>query len=139
MFSLQVEEGSPAQAAGLKEGDRIIEVNGANINGEVHKQVVSRIKENPNETKLLVVDKESSEYFQANDITITGSMSEVKKKKIIFFCFWLMTEGKGGEGMTRRKERTDSKLLLLLSPRLMTTPTPSFILENESRFYRDDR
>lgn len=77
---LQVEEGSPAQAAGLKEGDRIIEVNGASINGEVHKQVVSRIKQNPNETKLLVVDKESYEYFQANSITITSTLPEVKIK-----------------------------------------------------------
>lgn len=73
----KVDDGSPAQAAGLKEGDCIIEVNGGNITGEDHKQVVSRIKQNPKETKLLVVDKESNEYFQSNNITITSTIPEV--------------------------------------------------------------
>lgn len=76
-FIGKVDDGSPAQAAGLKEGDCIIEVNGSNISGEDHKQVVSRIKQNPKETKLLVVDKESNEYFQSNDITITSTLPEV--------------------------------------------------------------
>ena len=38
-----VEEGSPAQEAGLVEGDRVVEVNGVNVNQENHKQVVNRI------------------------------------------------------------------------------------------------
>ncbi|KAL0281445.1 UNVERIFIED_CONTAM: hypothetical protein PYX00_002429 [Menopon gallinae] len=73
----KVDEGSPAQAAGLKEGDRIIEVNGINVTGDDHKQVVSKIKQNPKEAKLLVVDKESYEYFQSNGITITSTLPEV--------------------------------------------------------------
>jgi C-terminal processing protease CtpA/Prc len=45
-----VDAGSPAEVAGLKEGDRIIEVNGTNIANENHRQVVERIKAIPNET-----------------------------------------------------------------------------------------
>ncbi|KAK6633779.1 hypothetical protein RUM44_004386 [Polyplax serrata] len=101
-FIGNVEEGSPAQAAGLKEGDRIVEVNGANINGEVHKQVVSRIKQNPNETKLLVVDKESSEYFQANNITITSAMPEVGQ--VVF----LRTKTKTWSGCAIGKSREEA-------------------------------
>ncbi|GLV42960.1 uncharacterized protein CBL_20516 [Carabus blaptoides fortunei] len=54
----KVDEGSPAESAGLRQGDRIIEVNGASIANETHKQVVQRIKALPNETKLLVIDPE---------------------------------------------------------------------------------
>ena len=38
-FVGKVDEQSPAQAAGLREGDRIIEVNGVNIANENHRQV----------------------------------------------------------------------------------------------------
>ncbi|KAK5639031.1 hypothetical protein RI129_011523 [Pyrocoelia pectoralis] len=52
----KVDEGSPAEAAGLRQGDRILEVNGESIANKNHKQVVEAIKGLPNETKLLVVD-----------------------------------------------------------------------------------
>lgn len=54
----KVDEGSPAELAGLRQGDRILEVNGVSIRNENHKQVVQRIKTLPGETKLLVVDPE---------------------------------------------------------------------------------
>lgn len=52
----KVDDGSPAEAAGLRQGDRILEVNGTNITTETHKKVVELIKGVPNETKLLVID-----------------------------------------------------------------------------------
>lgn len=36
----KVDNSSPAQAAGLREGDRIVEVNGVNISTENHRQVI---------------------------------------------------------------------------------------------------
>ncbi|XP_063220246.1 Na(+)/H(+) exchange regulatory cofactor NHE-RF1 [Bacillus rossius redtenbacheri] len=76
-FIGKVDEGSPAEAAGLKEGDRIIEVNGVSIVNENHKQVVQRIKSIPNETKLLVVDAEADSYYKTNDIPINGNLSNI--------------------------------------------------------------
>lgn len=52
----KVDDGSPAETAGLKQGDRIIEVNAVNIGSETHKQVVQRIKAIASEVQLLVVD-----------------------------------------------------------------------------------
>ncbi|KAJ0171227.1 hypothetical protein K1T71_013426 [Dendrolimus kikuchii] len=51
----KVDEGSPAEKAGLRRGDRILEVNGHSIAGETHKQVVARIKQRPDDAELLVV------------------------------------------------------------------------------------
>lgn len=52
----KVDEGSPAESAGLRQGDRIIDVNAINIGSETHKQVVERIKSVQNQTRLLVID-----------------------------------------------------------------------------------
>lgn len=73
----KVDEGSPAEAAGLKEGDRIIEVNGVNISNENHKQVVNRIRSSLDETKLLVVDNEADNYFKSKNIVIRSDLENV--------------------------------------------------------------
>jgi len=73
----KVDPDSPAEAAGLKARDRIIEVNGTNISNENHKQVVQRIKAVPDETKLLVVDERAEEYYKAKNIIVTGDMPSV--------------------------------------------------------------
>ncbi|XP_053671767.1 Na(+)/H(+) exchange regulatory cofactor NHE-RF2 [Anopheles nili] len=62
----KVDDGSPAEAAGLRQGDRIIEVNGQNITTETHKKVVELIKAVPNETRLLVIDPRAD----ANDLKL---------------------------------------------------------------------
>jgi membrane-associated protease RseP (regulator of RpoE activity) len=73
----KVDEGSPAEAAGLKQGDRIVEFNGVNIANENHKQVVQRIKAVPDETKLLVVDAEADKHYKAHNIIIKSSLPDV--------------------------------------------------------------
>ncbi|CAK8695738.1 unnamed protein product [Clavelina lepadiformis] len=72
----KVEPDSPAVEAGLKAGDRIIEVNGHNVEEENHQQVVARIKERSGETDLLVVDVEAEKYFKDNNIPITQELTE---------------------------------------------------------------
>lgn len=73
----KVDKDSPAELAGLKANDRIIEVNGTNISIENHKQVVQRIKAISNETKLLVVDEEADKFYKSRNITIKGSLPNV--------------------------------------------------------------
>lgn len=74
----KVDLDSPAEAAGLKKGDRIIEVNGTNIGNENHGQVVQRVKAVANETKLLVVDAETDAYFKQEKIVVRGDMPYVR-------------------------------------------------------------
>ncbi|EFB25599.1 hypothetical protein PANDA_008538, partial [Ailuropoda melanoleuca] len=63
-FIRLVEPGSPAEKAGLLAGDRLVEVNGENVEKETHQQVVSRIRAALNAVRLLVVDPETDERLQ---------------------------------------------------------------------------
>ncbi|XP_029364080.1 Na(+)/H(+) exchange regulatory cofactor NHE-RF2 [Echeneis naucrates] len=74
-FIRKVESGSPAEAAGLRPGDRVVAVNGANVEKETHHQVVQRIKAVDNETRLLVVDHETHESLRALRLTATEEMA----------------------------------------------------------------
>ncbi|XP_025941443.1 Na(+)/H(+) exchange regulatory cofactor NHE-RF2 isoform X2 [Apteryx rowi] len=73
-FIRKVEPGSPAEAAGLRAGDRVVAVNGLNVEQETHHQVVQRIKAVETETRLLVVDKETDEYLCSLRLTCTEEM-----------------------------------------------------------------
>lgn len=64
----KVDDDSPAEVAGLKQGDRIIEVNGVNIGNETHKQVVQRIKAIACEVRLLVIDPLAVSVSPSNQI-----------------------------------------------------------------------
>ncbi|XP_042887397.1 Na(+)/H(+) exchange regulatory cofactor NHE-RF1-like [Penaeus japonicus] len=79
----KVDAASPAEMAGLLEGDRIIEVNGVNIANENHKQVVQRIKAVTNETRLLVLDPEADKYYKSKNIVVRGSQSNVVTKSSV--------------------------------------------------------
>ncbi|NWS73369.1 NHRF1 protein, partial [Crotophaga sulcirostris] len=59
-----VDPDSPAEAAGLAPQDRIIEVNGVCMEGKQHADVVAAIKASGDETKLLVVDVLTDEFFK---------------------------------------------------------------------------
>jgi len=72
-----VDPESPADAAGVKKGDKIIEVNGTNISNENHTQVVARIKAGGEETRILVADKDCVEWHREREQNISSSLSYV--------------------------------------------------------------
>ncbi|XP_066471307.1 Na(+)/H(+) exchange regulatory cofactor NHE-RF1 [Tiliqua scincoides] len=59
-----VEPDSPAEKSGLRAGDRLVEVNGENVEKESHQQVVNRIRGSLTSVRLLVVDAETDERLQ---------------------------------------------------------------------------
>ncbi|XP_075880188.1 Na(+)/H(+) exchange regulatory cofactor NHE-RF2 isoform X1 [Nelusetta ayraudi] len=76
-FIRKVEAGSPAEAAGLRAGDRLVAVNGVNVERETHHQVVQRIKAVENRTRLLVVDPETHDALRCVRQTATEDMAVV--------------------------------------------------------------
>jgi hypothetical protein len=105
----KVDPDSPAESAGLREYDRIIEVNFVPVGNENHKQVVSRIKEGvtrngtkyPEEVILLVLDPDADAYYKNKSIVVRSSDSNVQK---------LETEIRDGIGLIYK-----SKYLFLFS------------------------
>ncbi|KAF1634868.1 UNVERIFIED_CONTAM: Na(+)/H(+) exchange regulatory cofactor NHE-RF1, partial [Eudyptes pachyrhynchus] len=51
-------------------GDRLVEVNGENVEKETHQQVVSRIRAALNAVRLLVVDPETDERLKKLGVSI---------------------------------------------------------------------
>ncbi|KAF5399095.1 hypothetical protein PHET_07979 [Paragonimus heterotremus] len=78
-FIGEVDPESPAYAAGVRENDVLIEVNGVNVLSESHTAVVGRIKSNPDRVCLLVVDPESKKYFEKHCIVIDSYMEGLQK------------------------------------------------------------
>jgi len=62
-------EGGAAESAGLYKGDRILAVNGVNVEGAAHKQVVNLIKLSDDTLKLNVisVSEEEACKFESTD------------------------------------------------------------------------
>lgn len=96
----KIDPASPAEACGLVEGDQIIEVNGVNTSNENHKQVVQRIKADPDKVDLLVVDSAAAEYYKKRGIVVKGSMANVKKMK----------NGKGASDQDQETGETSSQV-----------------------------
>uniref|UniRef100_A0A8C0VDQ9 Na(+)/H(+) exchange regulatory cofactor NHE-RF3-like n=1 Tax=Cyanistes caeruleus TaxID=156563 RepID=A0A8C0VDQ9_CYACU len=59
-----VNSGSPAAMAGLKDNDILVAVNGERVDGLDHESVVGKIKQSEERTSLLVVDKETDSMYK---------------------------------------------------------------------------
>ena len=64
-------------AGGLKEGDKILEVNGKSILQESHLDVVQKLKEKPKEVQMLVVDAEADAYYTEKGTLVHSNMPNV--------------------------------------------------------------
>ncbi|KAF3858957.1 hypothetical protein F7725_021356 [Dissostichus mawsoni] len=83
-FIRAVDDGSPAQRAGLKPQDKILQVNGVSVKDMQHSEVVAAIKAGGEETSLLVVDAETEEFFKMCDVLpteehLSGALPEPKR------------------------------------------------------------
>jgi len=78
-FQLKLGENltSDDNIVGLKEGERIVEVNGVNVIHESHQEVFSRIKAMNDHVSLLVIDYATEQHFRQRDVIIDGQMTQV--------------------------------------------------------------
>ena len=70
----QVDKQSPAEAAGLQEGDKILAVNDEVVAALEHQDVVTKIKAINTETRLLVARPETEAFLMEKNIPIKESM-----------------------------------------------------------------
>ena len=63
-FIRLVEPGSPSETSGIRAGDRLVFVNGENVESESHQQVVSRIRATVGQLELIVVDQDTEQLLK---------------------------------------------------------------------------
>jgi len=78
-FISNVDTELPGAAAGLRDGDRIVEVNGDNVEQLAHREVVDKIKAVSDDLTLLVVDPDADKFFAEQNIAINSSMDCVER------------------------------------------------------------
>ncbi|XP_068946271.1 Na(+)/H(+) exchange regulatory cofactor NHE-RF3 [Petaurus breviceps papuanus] len=83
-----IDSGSPAEAAGLKNNDLLVAVNGESVEMLDHDSIVEKIRKGGDRTSLLVVDKETDAiyrlaqfspflYYLQNQVLPNGAVKEV--------------------------------------------------------------
>ncbi|XP_019723861.1 Na(+)/H(+) exchange regulatory cofactor NHE-RF1 [Hippocampus comes] len=67
-FIRLVEPDSPAESSGLRAGDRLVFVNGDDVENESHQQVVGRIRATSGRLELVVVDPDTEQLLKKHNI-----------------------------------------------------------------------
>lgn len=77
----RIEEGGPAEKAGVKNGDLVIEINGENVESCDHDKAVEKIRSHSDHVDFLVVDEASKSYFKSKGIVISAALLSAEKKE----------------------------------------------------------
>ncbi|XP_071332383.1 Na(+)/H(+) exchange regulatory cofactor NHE-RF3 [Trachinotus anak] len=68
-FIKDIDRGSPAERACLKDMDRLVAVDGKEVESWSHEQVVDRIRQSGNNCCLMVVDKETDQMYKQGKVS----------------------------------------------------------------------
>lgn len=99
----EVTLGGVSHKAGIRLNDRLVEVNGENIEALPHTQVVEKIRQAGSSIMFLLVDREANEYYKRRNTRITSSLATVNylphKPRIVE-----LTKGSGGYGFVLKED-----------------------------------
>ncbi|XP_069492112.1 Na(+)/H(+) exchange regulatory cofactor NHE-RF3 isoform X2 [Ambystoma mexicanum] len=70
-------EGS-ALRAGVRDNDRLVEVNGENVEKATHEQVAAKVKQSGDTVVFLVVDNETDKFYSKTKTALKGEMADLK-------------------------------------------------------------
>uniref|UniRef100_H3AC36 PDZ domain containing 1 n=1 Tax=Latimeria chalumnae TaxID=7897 RepID=H3AC36_LATCH len=104
LFMINISPKGPAARAGVRVNDRLIEINGENVENATHNEVISKVKSSGTSMVLLLVDEEADHFISNQKVKLGGEMASLK-------CFPLkpriaeMTKGADGYGFYLRVER----------------------------------
>ncbi|XP_074600609.1 Na(+)/H(+) exchange regulatory cofactor NHE-RF3-like [Brevipalpus obovatus] len=73
----EIEPDSPASLAGLRQWDRLIEVNGINVNRENHAQIKKRIENSSYRVQLMVLQESEYAWYEKNDLIPRSNQTNV--------------------------------------------------------------
>ncbi|XP_078077614.1 Na(+)/H(+) exchange regulatory cofactor NHE-RF3 [Mustelus asterias] len=104
LFMTEITPAGAAFNAGVQANDRIVELNGENVENISHQQMVSKMKDSGNSIMLLLTDEVADKYFKSKMTKVVASMASVKglphKPRIA-----QLTKGPQGYGFYLRVEQ----------------------------------
>lgn len=59
----ELESGSPAERAGLKDGDLLLEVNGESVGSLKHQEVVGRVRQSGQKVSVTTITPQGLEFY----------------------------------------------------------------------------
>lgn len=99
----EVIQGSVADRAGVDVNDRLLEINGENIEGSTHEHVVDKIKLAGSSIMFLLVDEETDKHYKNVRMKIGAWLATAKylphKPRVVN-----MTKGPDGYGFLLKEE-----------------------------------
>lgn len=74
VFISDVSKHSPASVCGLRDGDRIIEINGSSVEGLTYETIMDKIRQHmaADDLELLVLDKKSVHWYRERNYPVTS-------------------------------------------------------------------
>ncbi|XP_029314745.1 Na(+)/H(+) exchange regulatory cofactor NHE-RF3 [Cottoperca gobio] len=78
LFMTEVSQGNVADSAGVKVKDRLLEINGENVEDSTHDQVVEKIKLAGSSIMFLLVDEETERHYQNKRLKIGAWLATLK-------------------------------------------------------------
>ncbi|CAL1573910.1 unnamed protein product [Knipowitschia caucasica] len=106
-FSVSLVTGGAAEKAGVRKGDRLIWMNGANVEALSHSALTKMLKQCGSQITILVVDVESEKYYNSQRIPILPAMATPHNLPFTARKLHLVS-GKDGYGFLLRLERSPS-------------------------------
>uniref|UniRef100_A0A8C8RBQ3 PDZ domain containing 1 n=1 Tax=Pelusios castaneus TaxID=367368 RepID=A0A8C8RBQ3_9SAUR len=67
-----------AAKAGVQQDDRLIEVNGKNVENDTHEEVVDKVKKSGNHIVFLLSDKETDQYYSSHQMVMKRETASLK-------------------------------------------------------------
>ncbi|XP_047457074.1 Na(+)/H(+) exchange regulatory cofactor NHE-RF3 [Mugil cephalus] len=102
-YMIEVFSGSVAERAGVKVNDRLVEVNGENVENATHDQVVEAIQRGGNTVMFLLVDEKTDKSYQKKRAKI-GSWLATTKHLPLAPRIIEMSRGSDGYGFLLRED-----------------------------------
>ncbi|XP_072342546.1 Na(+)/H(+) exchange regulatory cofactor NHE-RF3-like isoform X3 [Scyliorhinus torazame] len=106
-FTLSIQPEGPAERSGVQSDDRLIEINGVNVENYTYLQVKREIKETGDSVTLLVTDQKTDVYYRDKGIRIVPAMACFKHVPFRPRKLYLV-KGSCGYGFLLKTEKTTS-------------------------------
>ncbi|XP_066475266.1 Na(+)/H(+) exchange regulatory cofactor NHE-RF3 [Tiliqua scincoides] len=78
LFIIDLAPRGPAVKAGVRPNDRLIEVNGENVENDTHEEVVEKVRRSGDRVMFLLSSKETDQYYSRHKMQLKREMATLK-------------------------------------------------------------